>query len=392
MSLASLPGVGPSKSVTHRLQQSVGQLSTTAMARIEREMSWFADLGAQERAWIGQVVSNGVRSFADWYAANERNSPKVMHDVFGAAPRAFAGQISLARTVAMVRLAVAVVEENLVEVLGPDDAPEAIAAVTRYGREVGFAIAEVYARAAEQRGAWDARLEALVVDSVLRGDTDGAVESRASALGWDPRSRIATIVGSAPTNVANPVDLLRDIAHASGLHALWAIQGHRVVILLGGKKPSPPPAMVEVLGPHPAVLGPVVDTLADVRRSAAAALSGYLACAGWADVPPLVEAEALLPERALSGDADAIEQLVTDIYRPLLDAGSAILETTQTYLDAGGSLEATARALFVHANTVRYRLRRAAEVTALQPMDPRDGYTLRIALTLGRLAASTSLL
>ncbi len=362
------------------------------MARIEREMSWFADLGAQERAWIGQVVSNGVRSFADWYAANERNSPKVMHDVFGAAPRAFAGQISLARTVAMVRLAVAVVEENLVEVLGPDDAPEAIAAVTRYGREVGFAIAEVYARAAEQRGAWDARLEALVVDSVLRGDTDGAVESRASALGWDPRSRIATIVGSAPTNVANPVDLLRDIAHASGLHALCAIQGHRVVILLGGKNPSPPPAMVEVLGPHPAVLGPVVDTLADVRRSAAAALSGYLACAGWADVPPLVEAEALLPERALSGDADAIEQLVTDIYRPLLDAGSAILETTQTYLDAGGSLEATARALFVHANTVRYRLRRAAEVTALQPMDPRDGYTLRIALTLGRLAASTSLL
>jgi DNA-binding PucR family transcriptional regulator len=39
----------------------------------------------------------------------------------------------------------------------------------------------------------------------------------------------------------------------------------------------------------------------------------------------------------------------------------------------------------VHANTVRYRLRRATELTGLAPTDPRDAYTLRIALTLGRL-------
>ena len=49
------------------------------------------------------------------------------------------------------------------------------AAVLRYAREVAFATAEVYARAAEVRGAWDARLEALVVDSVLRAETDEAV-------------------------------------------------------------------------------------------------------------------------------------------------------------------------------------------------------------------------
>ncbi|HET7531952.1 MAG TPA: helix-turn-helix domain-containing protein, partial [Nocardioidaceae bacterium] len=51
----------------------------------------------------------------------------------------------------------------------------------------------------------------------------------------------------------------------------------------------------------------------------------------------------------------------------------------------GGSLEATARAMFVHANTVRYRLRRAADVTGLSATDPRDAYTYRVALTLGRL-------
>ena len=50
------------------------------------------------------------------------------------------------------------------------------------------------------------------------------------------------------------------------------------------------------------------------------------------------------------------------------------------------SVEAAARALFVHANTVRYRLRRIHEVTGYSPTDPRDAYALRLALTLGRSA------
>ena len=57
-------------------------------------------------------------------------------------------------------------------------------AMQRYAREVAFAAATVYAQAAEMRGAWDARLEALVVDSVIRGEADESVRSRASALGW----------------------------------------------------------------------------------------------------------------------------------------------------------------------------------------------------------------
>ena len=68
----------------------------------------------------------------------------------------------------------------------------------RYGREVAFATAEVYARAAEVRGAWDARLEALVVDAVLRAETDEAVLSRASALGWGDRGDVAVVLGAVP--------------------------------------------------------------------------------------------------------------------------------------------------------------------------------------------------
>ena len=58
------------------------------------------------------------------------------------------------------------------------------------------------------------------------------------------------------------------------------------------------------------------------------------------------------------------------------------------FFAAGGVLESTARALFVHPNTVRYRLRRIGEVTGFAPLVPRDAFALRIALTIGRLDPS----
>jgi DNA-binding PucR family transcriptional regulator len=40
----------------------------------------------------------------------------------------------------------------------------------------------------------------------------------------------------------------------------------------------------------------------------------------------------------------------------------------------------------VHPNTVRYRLRKAADVTGYSANESRDAFTLQIALVLGRLA------
>jgi DNA-binding PucR family transcriptional regulator len=75
------------------------------------------------------------------------------------------------------------------------------------------------------------------------------------------------------------------------------------------------------------------------------------------------------------------------VYEPLLGGGPALLDTLTTYLEQGSSLEATARLLFVHPNTVRYRLRRVAELTDYTPSVGRDGFTLWVAVALGRLAA-----
>ena len=104
--------------------------------------------------------------------------------------------ITLQQTVDLVKLSIEVVESNVEAIVAAEDAAEVHRAISRYAREVAFATAEVYARAAEVRGAWDARLEALVVDAVLRAETDEAVLSRASALGWKTRGTVCVVLGT----------------------------------------------------------------------------------------------------------------------------------------------------------------------------------------------------
>jgi DNA-binding PucR family transcriptional regulator len=55
------------------------------------------------------------------------------------------------------------------------------------------------------------------------------------------------------------------------------------------------------------------------------------------------------------------------------------------FISSGGVLEGTARELYVHPNTVRYRLRRIQEVTGFSPTEPHEAFVLRVGLTIGRL-------
>src|SRR5680860_549388 len=182
--------------IAKRLQKSEGSLTAATLNRMERDMPWFRGLSAEDRSWIGLIVQAGVNAFVAWYRDPEPHAP-LTAEVFGAAPRTLTGVVSLHQTVEMVRLSIEVVEENVVDAVGEEDAASVHASIVRYAREVAFATAEVYARAAEMRGAWDARLEALVVDSVLRAEADETVRSRASALGWE--SKLSLIHISEPT-------------------------------------------------------------------------------------------------------------------------------------------------------------------------------------------------
>ncbi|NPC96530.1 helix-turn-helix domain-containing protein [Nocardioides sp. zg-DK7169] len=369
------------------------------MARMETEYAWFRALSAEDRSWVGVIVQTGVKGFVDWYRRDPGETPApegslLAASIFGAAPRALAGVITLRQTVDLVRLSIEVVESNLDDLLDAEDSADAHVAVSRYAREIAFATAEVYARAAEVRGAWDARLEALVVDAVLRAETDEAMLSRASALGWSARGDVAVVLGGVPAR-RTETDLFEEVrrtARAAGMEALCAVQGERLVVVLGGARDPRvgASAVADLFADGPVVVGPVVNDLADAHSSARAALSAHRAAAGWPEAPRPVLSDELLPERVLAGDGHARRLLVEEVYLPLVRARAALAETLAAYFGAGGSIEGTARVLFVHPNTVRYRLRQAADLTGFSPADPRDAFTLEIALVLGRQSGRTA--
>ena len=82
------------------------------------------------------------------------------------------------------------------------------------------------------------------------------------------------------------------------------------------------------------------------------------------------------------------EQILARVYSPLHLMGDPFEETVATYLALGGSLEATARTLFVHANTVRYRLGRVSEQVGWDPTDSRDALMLHVAIIVARLVGA----
>jgi DNA-binding PucR family transcriptional regulator len=379
----------PHARTVRRVSRATGTLATAALDRMQAELAWYRNAPPDQRSWIGLILQAGLAGFVAWLDDEKRLAPPPV-DIFTTAPREMARAITLQQTVSMVRMTVDVVEERVDELAAPGEADWFRSTVLRYSREIAFAAAEVYAQAAEARGAWDARLEALVVDAVLRGEADEALHSRAAALGWRRPGPVTVVMGSTSQDDPQVVaDAIHRIARHGDFDVLVGVQGERLVTVLGGAEDPVAAArqVVAEFGPGPVVLGPAVADLASATRSASAAAWGLRSAGAWPDASRPIAADDLLPERAIAGDPAARRQLVEEIYRPLLAAGPTILETVAVYLEQAPSLEATARMLFVHPNTVRYRLRRVTEITGFSPTAARPAFLIRIALTLGRLGS-----
>jgi PucR C-terminal helix-turn-helix domain/GGDEF-like domain len=379
-----------------RMERATGALGTAAIAAMDQRLPWYRNMSAENRSWLGLVAQAAIAAFLDWLRHPERNRPAVTQ-VFGTAPRELARAVSLQHAVEMVRVIIDAVEAQVGELAAPGNEAELREAVLTYAREIAFSAALVYARTAEARGAWDARLEALVVDSLVRGGTEDSLHSWASALSWSS-SPVTVVVGTigddepktgSPAGVEPLIEELRTQARRARLDLLAGVQGNRLILVVGGC--DDPIAAAERFagrfGPGPVIAGPLVRDLRTASVSARAALAALRAAPAWPDAPRPAGADELLPERALDGDPDARAALISDVYEPLLGGGHALLDTLTTYLEQGSSLEATARLMFVHPNTVRYRLRRVTELTEYTPSAGRDGFTLWVAVALGRLAA-----
>ena len=182
------------------------------------------------------------------------------------------------------------------------------------------------------------------------------------------RDEAAALLGAAldtpPAALAEPdaVVLLVRLPEDAGPPMLRAV--HRA---LGGALS----AVAEHTGVRRAVVSAVCREVPDFAAALAETreVDGIVtALGGHADVVPVTELSTL--RLVVSGDrADVAirfaEQCIGPLRRSDQSTGGDLVETLRSYLASGAQVRATAKALGVHENTVRYRLGRIEHVTGL---------------------------
>ena len=428
------------------LRRAVAETTSAALRRLPEDLPWFPRLRPEHRRDIEGLAAEGVSAFFRWYV--EPSGPITARSILAGAPPDLSRSITLQETIELIQAIVGTLETE-VTTLVPEAERDALRiAALRYSNEVAFSAAKVYARAAETRGAWDARLEATVVDALLRGSREPSIVSRTAALGWREAVHVVGVVlvpdpaiPGAPARIApgstdstepggasgaphlaavpapdeesgngggagdasatppppRPVAVLaqevsetiRRNARRDGVDLLMGVHGDRVVLILGAATMDRLDATLDVIFAQlvsaRAAVGPAVADVLDAGASLRPAISALTVAPAWPHADRTVHADELLPERAMAGEELARRVLVERIYEPLRGAQSPLLHTLDAYWSCGLAMEATARSLFVHPNTVRYRLHRVAELVGWDPTDPREGFVVRIGVTLGRL-------
>ena len=281
---------------------------------MQERLPFFNGLEASQRASVQLVVQAAVVNFVEWMR-DPTSQVGYTAQAFELVPQDLTRKIALAQTVDMVRVTMEFFEEVVPLAARNDEQLTALrVGILRYSRDLAFSAAAAYADAAEARGSWDSRMEASVVDAVVRGDTGPELLSgqrpelghhRAGDRGrGDARSRSGGSgrrAGSGAGSGAQSRRSGRRARHLAHRDHLWTAVPYRPVL----QRPA-----VDVL----ARAGGHRPQRPDADRRAPQRRRGHRRDErrGRLDRSPRpVLARELLPERALLGDASAVSALTT---------------------------------------------------------------------------------
>src|SRR6478752_412325 len=110
-----------SAATIRRLEASMGTLASAAIARMDEVLPWYRAMPAENRSWVNLVAQAGVAAFVEWF--RRPDAPQAISaDVFGTAPRELTRSVTLQQTVELVRVVIAVVEEQIEQIAPGDEA------------------------------------------------------------------------------------------------------------------------------------------------------------------------------------------------------------------------------------------------------------------------------
>ncbi|MGW1953125.1 PucR family transcriptional regulator [Streptomyces sp. NPDC001920] len=260
----------------------------------------------------------------------------------------------------------------------------------RYAEAVAAAYRETTAELTSRR---QARRSALVEALFTGAIADRTLWEAARELGLPDRGPYVVAAAAADAPGEEPLAGTETALRQAQVRFAWRLLPDQQIGLAALPTAAAEDTCLRILRRAGARVGvsPCFDSLRDTPRAlrfarlALAGLPGTGPGVARFDDDPLAMVVAAAPTEAA--------HLVEVVLQPLLDLPAAerarLLETMEHWYAAAGSAADAARSLFVHPNTVRYRLRRVEELTARSLSDPRAAADIRVALLAARRASAS---
>ena len=203
--------------------------------------------------------------------------------------------------------------------------------------------------------------------ALLTGAAAEAVVSAAERASWDPPAELVAVLlpesQAAHASTLVDADTLQPVEDLPGIPAGWA-----VLLVPSTGTPSARAGLLGALRGTSAVVGPSMPWLDAARSHERAGRAFALGLSG------VVDADAHLAALVLGADADTRAALREQVLAPLAGQRPStvekLTETLRSWVLNQGRRDAVAAELFVHAQTVRYRVQQLRELYGDQLEDP----------------------
>ncbi|WP_406404774.1 helix-turn-helix domain-containing protein [Streptomyces sp. NBC_00879] len=260
----------------------------------------------------------------------------------------------------------------------------------RYAEAVAAAYRETTAELTSRR---QARRSALVEALFTGVIADRTLWEAARELGLPDRGPYVVAAAAADAPGEEPLAGTETALRQAQVHFAWRLLPDQQIGLAAVPTATAESTCLRILRRAGARVGvsPCFHSLRDTpqalrfARLALAGLQGTGPGVARFDDNPLAMVVAAAPAEAA--------HLVEVVLQPLLDLPAAersrLLETLEHWYAAAGSATDAARSLFVHPNTVRYRLRRVEDLAGRSLSDPRAAADIGAALLAVRRAGAS---
>jgi len=254
------------------------------------------------------------------------------------------------------------------------------------------ALSDAFREAIADQTRHDTQVRTAVLISILDGSLgDGpALWEAAIALGLPHDGDFLVVAAEVRQPGKEPLQRVEQALGGSGVRSAWLLDAHRQIGILSLPLNGSVPAVCGQLAELAEARVGVSRSYADLELTPQALRQARVACLaaapGTADV---IRHEQQPVAVLLSSTPEAGTAFAHDVLGPVLALPypdrTPLLDTLRTWLTHDASASATAAALYVHRNTVRYRLRRIEALTGLAMTDPTALARLHVALEAARI-------